>query len=139
MMLHSKLLSYMPLWSRHYIAIVAMACLCALLGWPSYAVGTESLIIAGAAYDEPGDNNKPAFDAGITTADPVTEPVANLTVRPTAATTKTTTTAVAKTSSSKSATATSSTLPKTEGNDWIAVAMTLLLLGPTLLNTVHGY
>ena len=49
MLLHSKLFSYIPSWSRHYIAIVAMACLCALLGWPSYAVGTESLIIAGAA------------------------------------------------------------------------------------------
>lgn len=32
--------------SRHYIAIVAMACLCALLGGPSYA--------AGATYYEPG-------------------------------------------------------------------------------------
>ena len=40
--------------SRHYIAIVAMACLCVLLGWPSYAAGAESLIIAGATYYEPG-------------------------------------------------------------------------------------
>ena len=40
--------------SRHYIAIVAMACLCVLLGGPSYAAGTESLIIAGATYYEPG-------------------------------------------------------------------------------------
>lgn len=40
--------------SRHYIAIVAMACLCALLGGPSYAAGAESLIIAGATYYEPG-------------------------------------------------------------------------------------
>lgn len=40
--------------SRHYIAIVAMACLCVLLGGPSYAAGAESLIIAGATYDEPG-------------------------------------------------------------------------------------
>ena len=40
--------------SRHYIAIVAMACLCVLLGGPSYAVGAESLIIAGATYYEPG-------------------------------------------------------------------------------------
>lgn len=36
--------------SRHYIAIVAMACLCVLLGGPSYAAGAESLIIAGATY-----------------------------------------------------------------------------------------
>ena len=39
--------------SRHYIAIVAMACLCVLLGGPSYAAGAESLIIAGATYCEP--------------------------------------------------------------------------------------
>lgn len=29
--------------SRHHIAIVAMACLCVLLGGPSYAAGAESL------------------------------------------------------------------------------------------------
>lgn len=40
--------------SRQYIAIVAMACLCVLLGGPSYAAGAESLIIAGATYCEPG-------------------------------------------------------------------------------------
>lgn len=40
--------------SRHYIAIVAMDCLCVLLGGPSYAAGAESLIIAGATYYEPG-------------------------------------------------------------------------------------
>ena len=40
--------------SRHYIAIVAMACLCVLLGGPSYAAGAESLIIAGATYYESG-------------------------------------------------------------------------------------
>ena len=32
----------------------AMACLCVLLGGPSYAAGAESLIIAGATYCEPG-------------------------------------------------------------------------------------
>ena len=40
--------------SRHYIAFVAMACLCVLLGGPSYAAGAESLIIEGATYYEPG-------------------------------------------------------------------------------------
>ena len=40
--------------SRHHIAIVAMVCLCVLLGGPSYAAGAESLIIAGATYYEPG-------------------------------------------------------------------------------------
>ena len=32
----------------------AMACLCVLLGGPSYAAGAESLTIAGATYCEPG-------------------------------------------------------------------------------------
>ena len=40
--------------SRHYILFTAMACLCVLLGGPSYAAGAESLIIAGATYSEPG-------------------------------------------------------------------------------------
>lgn len=40
--------------SRHYIAFVAVACLCVLLGGPSYAAGAESLIIADATYYEPG-------------------------------------------------------------------------------------
>ena len=40
--------------SRHYIAFVAMACLCVLLGGPSCAAGAESLFIAGATYREPG-------------------------------------------------------------------------------------
>lgn len=40
--------------SRHYIAIVTMACLCVLLGGPSCAAGAESLFIAGATYCEPG-------------------------------------------------------------------------------------
>ena len=39
---------------RHYIALVAMACLCVLLGGPSCAAGAESLFIAGATYCEPG-------------------------------------------------------------------------------------
>lgn len=40
--------------SRHYILFTAMACLCVLLGGPSYAAGAESLLIAGATYYEPG-------------------------------------------------------------------------------------
>lgn len=39
--------------SRHYILFTAMACLCVLLGGPSYAAGAESLFIAGATYYEP--------------------------------------------------------------------------------------
>lgn len=39
--------------SRHCILFSAMACLCVLLGGPSYAAGAESLIIAGATYYEP--------------------------------------------------------------------------------------
>ena len=40
--------------SRYYILFTAMACLCVLLGGPSYAAGAESLFIAGATYYEPG-------------------------------------------------------------------------------------
>lgn len=40
--------------SRHYILFTVMACLCVLLGGPSYAAGAESLFIAGATYYEPG-------------------------------------------------------------------------------------
>ena len=40
--------------SRHYILFTAMACLCVLLGGPSYAAGAESLFITGATYYEPG-------------------------------------------------------------------------------------
>ena len=40
--------------SRHYILFTAMACLCVLLGGPSYAAGADSLFIAGNTYCEPG-------------------------------------------------------------------------------------
>lgn len=40
--------------SRHYILFTVMACLCVLLGGPSYAAGAESLFIAGDTYYEPG-------------------------------------------------------------------------------------
>lgn len=40
--------------SRHYILFTVMACLCVLLGRPSYAAGANSLFIAGATYYEPG-------------------------------------------------------------------------------------
>lgn len=40
--------------SRHYILFTAMACLCVLLGGPSYAAGAESLIVAGSTYCDPG-------------------------------------------------------------------------------------
>ena len=40
--------------SRQFILFTAMACLCVLLGGPSYAAGAESLFIAGATYYEPG-------------------------------------------------------------------------------------
>ena len=39
--------------SRYFILFTAMACLCVLLGGPSYAAGADSLFIAGATYFEP--------------------------------------------------------------------------------------
>lgn len=40
--------------SRHYIVFTVMACLCVLLGGPSYAAGADSLFIAGDTYCDPG-------------------------------------------------------------------------------------
>lgn len=40
--------------SRHHILFTVMACLCVLLGGPSYAAGAESLFVAGATFYEPG-------------------------------------------------------------------------------------
>ena len=40
--------------SRNYILFTVMACLCVLLGGPSYAAGADSLFIAGDTYYEPG-------------------------------------------------------------------------------------
>ena len=40
--------------SRQNILLTVMACLCVLLGGPSYAAGADSLFIAGATYYEPG-------------------------------------------------------------------------------------
>lgn len=40
--------------SRNYILFTVMACLCVLLGGPSYAAGADSLFIAGTTYYEPG-------------------------------------------------------------------------------------
>lgn len=40
--------------SRHYILLTAVACLCVLMGGPSYAAGADSLFIAGATHYEPG-------------------------------------------------------------------------------------
>lgn len=40
--------------SRHYILFTVMACLCVLLGGPSYAAGADSLFIAGDTYCKPG-------------------------------------------------------------------------------------
>lgn len=40
--------------SRHHILLTVMACLCFLLGGPSYAAGADSLFIAGDTYSEPG-------------------------------------------------------------------------------------
>lgn len=40
--------------SRHYILSTVLACLCVLLGGPSYAAGADSLFIAGDTCCEPG-------------------------------------------------------------------------------------
>lgn len=40
--------------SRRYILLTIMACLCVLLGGPSYAAGADNLFIAGDTYCDPG-------------------------------------------------------------------------------------
>ena len=52
--------------SPHYILLTAMACLCVLLGGPSYPAGADSLFIAGVTYYEP-DASSP--DGGVTCLD----------------------------------------------------------------------
>lgn len=86
----------------------------------------------------PGDStDKSPADATPAAGEPTTGPTANPALKPAAATAKTTTTVtkttVAKTAKPKPATATTSSLPKTGDNSWIAASMTLFLLGTVLL------
>ena len=76
------------------------------------------------------------------TGDPAADPSTNPKLKPAAATKTVTTTTVAKTtvaktSRPKAATATSSSLPKTSDTNWIAVSLTLFLLGTAFLTTSH--
>lgn len=86
----------------------------------------------------PGDSaDKSPADASPAGGDLTTGPTANPALKPVATTTKTTTTVTKTTvstpSKSKPATATTSALPKTGDNNWIAVSFTFFLLGTALL------
>lgn len=90
----------------------------------------------------PGDSvDKSPIDANPAAGEPTTGPTANPSLKPAAASTKTTTTAtkttIAKTSRPKTATATSTSLPKTSDNNWIAASLTLFILGTVLLAAVY--
>ena len=91
--------------------------------------------------DVPGDGpSAPGTDPA--TGDPAADPSTNPKLKPAAATKTVTTTTVAKTtvaktSRPKAATATSSSLPKTSDTNWIAVSLTLFLLGTAFLTTSH--
>ena len=93
--------------------------------------------------DVPGDSGEPAPRAGTTSSEPVTKPASNPVLKPaTAATHATTTTAVTnttvvKTSRPNAASATSSLLPKTSDNKWVASSFTLFLLGLGLLDAAY--
>ena len=94
--------------------------------------------------DVPGDcAGKTPADAGPAAGEPTAGPAANPAPKPAAASTKTTTTVtkttVAKASKPKAATATSASLPKTGDTNWIAVSLTLFLLGPGLLGAAYRY
>ena len=96
--------------------------------------------------DVPGDGaGKSSDNANPAAGEPTTGPTANLTVKPATATptttrtTKTTVTktTVAKPTNPKPATTTSSSLPKTADNNWLAVSVALFLLGTVFLAAAH--
>ena len=91
--------------------------------------------------DVPGDGpSAPGTDPA--TGEPAADPSTNPTLKPAAATKTVTTTTVtnttaAKASRPKTANATSSSLPKASDTNWIAVSLTLFLLGTAFLTTSH--
>ena len=90
----------------------------------------------------PGDSaGKSPADANPAAGEPTTGPTANPSLKPATATTKTTTTItktmVSTSSRSKTATATTSALPKTGDNCWIAASVALFILGTVLLAAVY--
>lgn len=94
------------------------------------------------ARDVPGDSGAPAPGSDPATGDPAADPSTNPTLKPAAATKTVTTTKVtnataAKASRPKAATKTSLSLPKTSDTNWIAVSLTLFLLGTAFLTTSH--
>ena len=91
------------------------------------------------APDVPGDGpSAPGTDPA--TGEPATDPSTNPTPKPaastkTVATTTVTNTTAPKAPRPKAAAATSSSLPKTSDTNWIAVSLTLFLLGTAFLTT----
>ena len=91
--------------------------------------------------DVPGDGSSaPGTDPA--TGEPAADPLMNPTPKPLAATKTVTTptvtnTTAAKASRPKATTKTSSSLPKTSDTNWIAVSLTLFLLGTAFLTTSH--
>ena len=87
--------------------------------------------------DVPGDGpSAPGADPA--TGEPAADPTTNPTLKPAAATKTVTTTTVTNTTAAKSSRpkatpTTSSSLPKTSDTNWIAVSLTLFLLGIALL------
>ena len=91
--------------------------------------------------DVPGDGSSaPGTDPA--TGEPAADSSTNPTLRPAASTKTVTTTTVTDTTATKAsrpkaAAATSSSLPKTSDTNWIAVSLTLFLLGTAILATSH--
>lgn len=104
-------------------------------------VDTTSSAGEAGVPDVPGDGpSAPGTDPA--TSEPAADPSTNPTQKPAAATKTVTTTTVtnttaAKASRPKAATATSSSLPKASDTNWIAVSLTLFLLGTAFLTTSH--
>lgn len=89
---------------------------------------TDACDVPGNGTGETTGGADPA--AGQPGAEPATDPA----VKPAATTPKTT---VTKTTKPKSTMATTSALPKTGDSHWIAVSLTLFLLGTVLLSTAY--
>ena len=88
-----------------------------------------------------GGTGEPSADANPAAGELTTGPMENPALKPAATTPKTTTTVTkttaAKVPKPKPATTTTSSLPKTSDNNWIAASFTLLLLGLGLLGAAY--
>ena len=100
---------------------------------------TDGVDVPGCGTGEPDGGAGPAAGQPGTgpTADPAAKPAATSPKKTTTTKTTVTKATVAKPTNPKPATTTSSSLPKTGENNWIAASLTLFLLGTALLSAAN--